>query len=126
MVGFVYSLPGIKHCKPTQWSHMAGVVDAHRGAGIGYELKRLQRQRALAMGLELIEWTYDPMQAMNAHLNFAKLGVIAEEYADERLRRVVEPAAQGQPDRSIRCGVVRCACARRASGWAARQRSRRC
>jgi predicted GNAT superfamily acetyltransferase len=32
------------------------------------------------MGLDLIEWTYDPMQAMNAHLNFAKLGVVVEEY----------------------------------------------
>ena len=44
------------------------------------QLKLLQRERALAMGLDLIEWTYDPLQAMNAHLNFAKLGVVAEEY----------------------------------------------
>src|ERR1700704_162992 len=54
MIGFVYSLPGIKHGRPTQWSHMAGVLDAFRGAGVGYQLKILQRERALAMGLELI------------------------------------------------------------------------
>ena len=39
MIGFVYSLAGIKHGKPTQWSHMAGVLDAFRGAGVGYQLK---------------------------------------------------------------------------------------
>src|SRR3954469_906515 len=75
MIGFVYSLPGIKHGKTMQWSHMLGVLDAYRNAGAGRELKLLQRQRTLAMGLDLIEWTYDPMQAMNAHLNFARLGV---------------------------------------------------
>jgi predicted GNAT superfamily acetyltransferase len=97
MVGFVYSLPGIKHSKPTQWSHMAGVVDSHRGSGIGYELKRLQRQRALAMGIELIEWTYDPMQAMNAHLNFAKLAVIAEEYEINVYGESSSPLHKGNP-----------------------------
>ena len=53
---------------------------SYRSAGVGYQLKLLQRERTLAMGLDLIEWTYDPMQAMNAHLNFAKLGVVVEEY----------------------------------------------
>ena len=80
MVGFVYSLPGIKHRKPTQWSHMLGVLDEHRNDGTGRRLKLLQRERTLAMGLDLIEWTYDPMQTLNAHLNFTKLGAIVEEY----------------------------------------------
>jgi predicted GNAT superfamily acetyltransferase len=80
MAGFVYSLPGIKHGKPTQWSHMLGVIDEFRNGGLGHRLKMLQRERVLAMGLDLIEWTYDPMQALNAHLNFAKLGVMVEEY----------------------------------------------
>jgi predicted GNAT superfamily acetyltransferase len=81
MIGFVYSLPGIKDGKPTQWSHMAGVVPAYQSRGLGYQLKLLQRERALSAGLDLVQWTYDPLQAMNAHLNFAKLGVVAEEYA---------------------------------------------
>jgi predicted GNAT superfamily acetyltransferase len=81
MIGFVYSLPGIKDGKPTQWSHMAGVLPAYQSAGIGYQLKVLQRERALSAGLDLVQWTYDPLQAMNAHLNFAKLGVVVEEYA---------------------------------------------
>jgi predicted GNAT superfamily acetyltransferase len=97
MVGFVYSLAGIKHGKPTQWSHMLGVLDAFRSAGLGYQLKILQRERTLAMGLDLIEWTYDPMQAMNAHLNFAKLGVIAEEYEVNVYGESSSPLHRGNP-----------------------------
>jgi predicted GNAT superfamily acetyltransferase len=81
MIGFVYSLPGIKDGKATQWSHMAGVLPGYQSRGLGHELKLLQRQRALNAGLDLVQWTYDPLQAMNAHLNFTKLGVVVEEYA---------------------------------------------
>jgi predicted GNAT superfamily acetyltransferase len=80
MVGFVYSLPGIKDRKPIQWSHMLGVVDEYRNAGLGRTLKLEQRLRSMEVGCDLVEWTYDPMQALNAHLNFVKLGVVVEEY----------------------------------------------
>jgi predicted GNAT superfamily acetyltransferase len=97
MVGFVYSLPGIKHGKTTQWSHMLGVLEAHRNDGTGRQLKLLQRERTLAMGLELIEWTYDPMQALNAHLNFARLGVIVEEYEENVYGTSSSPLHKGNP-----------------------------
>lgn len=79
MVGFCYSLVGMKDRKPLQWSHMTGVLPEHRG-GLGYRLKLAQRDRALELGYDLIEWTYDPLQAMNAHFNITKLGCVAEEY----------------------------------------------
>jgi predicted GNAT superfamily acetyltransferase len=82
MQGFVYSIPGLKDGRPMQWSHMLGVVDAARSSGLGTQLKLAQRQATLDMGLDLIEWTYDPLQALNAHLNFAKLGVVVEEYEE--------------------------------------------
>ena len=82
MTGFVYSIPGLKHGRPMQWSHMLGVMAASRSANLGTRLKLAQRDATLAMGLDLIEWTYDPLQAMNAHLNFAKLGVVVEEYEE--------------------------------------------
>ena len=97
MIGFVYSLPGIKDGKATQWSHMAGVVAEYRSAGLGRTLKLLQRDRTLAMGLDLIEWTYDPLQAMNAHLNFSKLGVVAAEYAENIYGTSSSPLHQGNP-----------------------------
>lgn len=80
MVGFAYAVVGMKSGKPMMWSHMAGVLPEFRG-GLGFRLKLAQRDRALAQGYDLIEWTFDPLQAMNAHFNFAKLGGVVEEYA---------------------------------------------
>jgi predicted GNAT superfamily acetyltransferase len=80
--GFVYSMPALKDGQITQWSHMLGVLPQARERGIGLKLKLAQRERALAMGIELIEWTYDPLQALNAHLNFARLGVVVEHYEE--------------------------------------------
>ena len=80
--GFVYSIPAVKDGRLTQWSHMLGVLPGARDAGLGIRLKLAQRERALEMGIELIEWTYDPLQALNAHLNFARLGVVVEEYEE--------------------------------------------
>ena len=97
MIGFVYSLAGIKHGKPTQWSHMAGVLPDYQSAGLGYQLKLLQRERALAAQLDLIQWTYDPLQAMNAHLNFAKLGVVCDEYAINLYGTSSSPLHGGNP-----------------------------
>lgn len=97
MAGFVYSLPGLKHGKAMQWSHMLGVLDEFRSDGLGHGLKMLQRDRALAMGLDLIEWTYDPMQALNAHLNFAKLGVVVDEYEVNVYGTSSSPLHAGNP-----------------------------
>ena len=84
MRGFVYSVPAVKDRAVTQWSHMLAVAPALRGGGLGLRLKLAQREQAIRMGIDLIEWTFDPLQAMNAHLNFARLGVVVEEY-DENL-----------------------------------------
>jgi predicted GNAT superfamily acetyltransferase len=80
MVGFAYSVVGSRHGQWMQWSHMAGVLPEYRG-GLGYRLKLEQRQRCLAAGFNLMEWTFDPLQTMNAHFNIAKLGAVCEEYA---------------------------------------------
>ena len=80
MVGFAYSIVGLKDGRLTQWSHMMGVLPDHRRSGLGRRLKLAQRERALAAGFDLMEWTFDPLQALNAHLNFARLGVVCREY----------------------------------------------
>jgi predicted GNAT superfamily acetyltransferase len=97
LVGFVYSLPALKGGRPSQWSHMLGVVDRHRNDGLGRRLKMLQRDRALAMGVDVIEWTYDPMQALNAHLNFARLGVEVGEYEENVYGESSSPLHRGNP-----------------------------
>jgi chorismate synthase len=82
MQGFVYSIPGLKGGRPIQWSHMLGVTPAARDQGLGRRLKLAQRDATMAMAIDLIEWTFDPLQALNAHFNFARLGVVAEEYEE--------------------------------------------
>jgi predicted GNAT superfamily acetyltransferase len=86
LVGFVYSLAALRksdgRSTPSHWSHMLGVDPRLRGSGLGATLKLAQRAAVSDLGLDLIEWTYDPLQSINAHLNFAKLGVIVEEYVE--------------------------------------------
>src|SRR5262245_26023103 len=77
LAGFVWSLPGWRDERDDRrlhWSHMLGVVPGARGQRTGEQLKWAQRERALAQRVDLIEWTFDPLQAQNAHLNIARLG----------------------------------------------------
>lgn len=95
--GFVYSLPAIRDSQLTQWSHMLGVSEDARSSGLGLQLKLAQRERALTMGVELIEWTFDPLQALNAYFNFARLGVVVEEYEENVYGDSSSPLHQGAP-----------------------------
>lgn len=97
MKGFVYSIPALKDGRPSQWSHMLGVTADARGTGLGARLKLAQREATLRMGLDLIEWTYDPLQALNAHLNFAKLGVVVSEYGENIYGESSSPLHRGTP-----------------------------
>ena len=102
MKGFVYSLAAVKDGRLTQWSHMLGVTADARDSGLGARLKLAQREYTMRMGLDLIEWTYDPLQALNAHLNFAKLGVVVQEYAENIYGDSSSPLHHGTPtDRFI-------------------------
>jgi predicted GNAT superfamily acetyltransferase len=76
---------------------MAGVLPEYQSRGLGHQLKLLQRERALNAGLDLVQWTYDPLQAMNAHLNFKKLGVVCEEYAVNIYGESSSPLHRGTP-----------------------------
>src|SRR5205085_4829438 len=102
MKGFVYSMAAVKGGRLTQWSHMLGVTAEARNTGLGLQLKLAQRERALAMGVDLIEWSFDPLQALNAHFNFSKLGVVVEEYEENVYGDSSSPLHQGSPtDRFI-------------------------
>ncbi len=74
LVGFLAYYKGILH----HHSHVTGVLDRYKG--VGYQLKQKQREFALSQGLDLVTWTFDPLQSSNAYFNFAKLGVISNTY----------------------------------------------
>jgi predicted GNAT superfamily acetyltransferase len=80
MAGFVFGFPGLENRQAILHSDMLAVKPEYRSTGLGYRLKLAQRERALAMGLDTITWTFDPLQSRNAHLNFGKLGVVADRY----------------------------------------------
>jgi len=80
MVGFVFGFPGHEKGKLILHSDMLAVHPEYRRFGLGYQLKMAQRERALAKGIETVTWTFDPLQAPNARLNFGKLGVISNSY----------------------------------------------
>lgn len=108
MIGFVYSWPGIKDRRVMQWSHMLGVVASARESGAGARLKLAQREAALEQGIDLIEWTFDPMQATNAHFNFAKLGVVVEDYEENIYGDSSSPLHYGTPtDRFVAAWHIR-------------------
>jgi predicted GNAT superfamily acetyltransferase len=80
LVGFTLALVGWRNRKPFLHSHMTAVLDAYRDRKIGQRLKLFQRNDALARGIELIEWTFDPLVTKNAYFNFMRLGAIARRY----------------------------------------------
>lgn len=80
MVGFVYGFPGVMDGKLIHYSHMLGVSPRLWSENIGYRLKLEQREYALNQGVDLIVWTFDPLEPANASLNFRKLGVVSDRY----------------------------------------------
>jgi predicted GNAT superfamily acetyltransferase len=80
LAGYVYGLTGFRNGAPVHWSHMLAVEPKFEGLGIGRRLKELQRELLLERGIELVSWTFDPLVARNAHLNYNRLGVVATEY----------------------------------------------
>jgi predicted GNAT superfamily acetyltransferase len=95
--GFVYSMPAVKDGRLTQWSHMLAVAPEARGTGLGLRLKLAQRDHAMRAGVDLIEWTFDPLQAVNAHLNFSRLGVIVDHYEEDVYGQSTSPLHLGTP-----------------------------
>lgn len=81
MAGFSLAFAGFKLDGRRYWhSHMVGVRPHLHGQGVGYQIKLRQREEALAVGLDLIEWTFDPLQSRNAYFNVEKLGVDVQAY----------------------------------------------
>lgn len=80
LVGFVYGFAGYENGRPTHHSHMLAVKPAYRNFRLGYKLKLAQRDFVLAQGITEMTWTFDPLQSLNAHFNFGRLGVISDRY----------------------------------------------
>jgi predicted GNAT superfamily acetyltransferase len=102
LVGFALSVPGTRTGHVYLHSHMLAVRKDHRNSGLGRRLKLMQREDALARGIALIEWTFDPLEIKNAYLNIEKLGAIARRYNINQYGITSSPLQGGLPsDRLI-------------------------
>jgi predicted GNAT superfamily acetyltransferase len=105
LVGFAFGFLGMEHGRLIVHSHMLAVREPYRDSRLGYKLKLAQRERVLALHIDdgrsndgrasegrshdlrrydlrlnEMTWTFDPLQSRNAHLNFARLGVVSDSY----------------------------------------------
>ncbi len=121
MVAFCLCIPGLKPGgKYYLHSHMLGVMPAYRNSGVGRKLKLKQREYALASGIDLIEWTFDPLEIKNAFFNIERLGAIVRRYVHNQYGTTTSRLHGGLPtDRLIaewwiRTGRVEAICDGRA------------
>ena len=97
IVAFAMGLPGYRDGRSYLHSHMLAVLPEYRNTGVGRRLKMAQRDDALARGIELMEWTFDPLEIKNAHLNIARLGAICRRYAPDFYGPSSSPLQGGLP-----------------------------
>lgn len=93
--GFVFGLTGIREGKLVHWSDMLAVRVELRDRGLGTRLKRYQREVLLDRGVERMHWTFDPLQARNAYVNFRKLGITSGEYVRDMYGETDSPLHRG-------------------------------
>ena len=97
LVGFVFGLTGVERGMIVHWSDMLAVAPRARNIGLGRRLKEEQRRMVRDIGGSVIYWTYDPLVARNAHLNFNRLGAGVAEYAENMYGITDSPLHGGVP-----------------------------
>ena len=80
LIGYVLGWMALDADGPHVHSHMLAVLPGSRSGGVGYALKLAQRAQALEAGYGVVRWTFDPLQARNAHFNLNKLGVVCDRF----------------------------------------------
>lgn len=98
IVGFLLALPGIKRGGLNYLhSQMLGVLPEYRDHGLGRKMKLRQRDHALARGIQLIEWTFDPLEPRNAFFNLHRLGAIVRRHVENQYGRTSSSLHAGLP-----------------------------
>lgn len=99
-IGFAFGFVGLTHNgKFKIASHQAGVLPEYRGQNVGYMLKQAQREAAIEQGFDLMTWTFDPLQSLNAWFNLRKLGVVSNTYIRNIYGELNDELNKGPTDR---------------------------
>ena len=98
MIGFCLAIPGLKPgAKGYLHSHMLGVLSEYNNRGVGRLLKLAQREVALQQGIDLIEWTFDPLEIKNAYFNIERLGAVVRRFVFNQYGTTSSPLHGGMP-----------------------------
>lgn len=97
MIGFTLGLVGLHGATPIIHSHMTAVLPEFRDRGVGRMLKLAQRNDALARGIHLVEWTFDPLELKNAHFNINRLGAVVKRFIPNCYGITESPLHAGLP-----------------------------
>ncbi len=106
MIAFTIAIPGVKHnhtgVRAYLHSHMLGVLPEYRNRHIGRMLKLEQRKKAIEDGLDLMEWTFDPLELKNAYFNIERLGAVVRRYVLNQYGTTTSPLHGSLPtDRCV-------------------------
>lgn len=103
IVGFCLAIPGLKaNGMSYLHSHMLGVLPEYANRGIGRTLKLEQRNDAMPRGIELIEWTFDPLEIKNAYFNIERLGAVVRRFVLNQYGMTTSTLHAGMPtDRCV-------------------------
>lgn len=103
LIGFCLAIPGLKRGEEMYLhSHMTGVLAEYRDRGIGRKLKLEQRADALSRSVNLIEWTFDPLEIKNAFFNLERLGAIVRRFVLNQYGTTTSKLHTGMPtDRCV-------------------------
>lgn len=97
LIGFSFAFAGLRSGRLRLCSHQLGVLTPYRGTGIGIALKQAQARDALALGYDLISWTFDPLEARNAYINLHRLECIARTYDRDHYGSMDDVLNRGLP-----------------------------
>jgi predicted GNAT superfamily acetyltransferase len=96
-IGFALAFAGVHGGRIYLHSHMVAVLPEYQDRGAGRMLKLAQRDDAISRGIDLIEWTFDPLQLKNAYFNLMRLGAIVRRYIPNFYGRTSSPLHSGLP-----------------------------
>jgi chorismate synthase len=95
MLGFLFGVTGVRDGVLVHWSDILAVRKEAQGKRLGEAMKRYQRDRCRAIGVEHMYWTYDPFVAKNAHLNLNILGARVDEFVADMYGTVTNSPVHG-------------------------------
>lgn len=96
-IGFCYGFAGRQYGRPALCSHMLAVLPDYRGRDLGAELKLAQGRWARDNGYDLVTWTYDPLESVNANLNIGRLGGVVRQYLVNHYGEMTDALNKGLP-----------------------------